>query len=38
MVIKQIKSAEIIKVFDRKIWIELDILGCKHVMIQHDDG
>ena len=31
-------QVELIKVFDRKIWIESDLLGAKHVMIQHDDG
>ncbi|HGS5440713.1 TPA: hypothetical protein ACMDUN_002462 [Vibrio cholerae] len=29
---------EIIKVFERKIWIESDIMGSRHVMIQHQDG
>lgn len=31
-------KAEILKVHDRKIWIESDIFGGKHIMIQHDDG
>lgn len=29
---------EVVNVFDRKIWIESDSFGSKHVMIQHDDG
>jgi len=34
----EIQTAKIVKIFERKIWIESDFLGAKHVMIQHDDG
>lgn len=34
----QIEQATIVKVFDRKVWIESDLLGSKHVVVQHDDG
>ncbi len=34
----EIEKATIVKVFDRKVWIESDFLGSRHVMIQHDDG
>lgn len=34
----KIEKATIVKVFDRKVWIESDFLGSKHVMVQHDDG
>lgn len=27
----------IVKVFEKKIWIETDIMGDAHVMVQHDD-
>ncbi|HAS6077998.1 TPA: hypothetical protein I7141_19155 [Vibrio vulnificus] len=33
-----IEVVEAVKVFRRKVWIESDITGAKHVMIQHDDG
>jgi hypothetical protein len=29
---------KIVEVFQHKIWIESDIMGSKHVMIQHDDN
>lgn len=31
------KPVEIVKVFERKIWIESDFFGGKHVMIKHGD-
>jgi len=36
--IEDVEAVEIVKVFDRKIWIESDFFGRKHVMIQHNDG
>lgn len=33
-----LNTVEIVEVFDRKVWIESDFLGAKHVMIQHEDG
>ena len=33
----KIVDVEIIKIFENKVWIESDIMGSKHVMIQHDD-
>lgn len=32
------ETAEIIKIYEREIWIEEDFTGSKHVMIQHQDG
>lgn len=32
------KIANVVKVYDKKIWIESDFLGDKHVMMQHQDG
>lgn len=32
------KTAEIVKIYEKKIWIEGDFFGNKHVMIQHQDG
>jgi hypothetical protein len=35
---ESVEAATVVKVFDRKIWIESDFMGSRHVMIQHDDG
>lgn len=35
---EQENTAKVVKVFDRKIWVEGDFMGDKHVMIQHQDG
>jgi hypothetical protein len=35
---EQIETVEIVKVFARRVWIESDFSGDKHVMIQHQDG
>ena len=35
---EEVEQVKIEKVFERKVWVESDILGAKHVMIQHDDG
>lgn len=35
---EQIETATAIKVFSKKVWIESDYAGRKHIMIQHDDG
>lgn len=31
-------KAGIIKIYSKTVWIESDIFGARHVMIQHDDG
>nr|CDM12472.1 hypothetical protein [Vibrio vulnificus] len=31
-------TAKVVMVFPRKVWIESDIMGSRHVMVQHDDG
>jgi hypothetical protein len=31
-------KANVVKMFDRKVWVESDIMGDKHVMVQHQDG
>jgi hypothetical protein len=28
----------IVKVYEKKVWIETDFMGDAHVMVQHDDG
>ncbi|NVZ11288.1 hypothetical protein HW932_18720 [Allochromatium humboldtianum] len=33
-----VETGEIAKIYERKIWIETDFHGDKHVMIQHQDG
>jgi hypothetical protein len=33
-----VEVLEIIKTFERKVWIESDFTGAKHVMAQYDDG
>ncbi|WP_299197003.1 hypothetical protein [uncultured Amphritea sp.] len=33
-----VMKAKAIKVFERKVWVESDFMGDKHVMIQHQDG
>lgn len=35
---EKIEPAEVSEVFGRKVWIESDFFGSKHVMVQHDDG
>ena len=30
------ETVEAIKVCERKVWIEQDVTGSKHVMVQHD--
>jgi hypothetical protein len=34
----KVEAAEMVKVFERRVWVEGDIMGDKHVMIQHQDG
>jgi len=34
----EVEALEVAKVYERKIWVEGDFMGAKHVMIQHDDG
>ena len=34
----RMETAEVVKVYKRKVWIEDDFTGNKHVMIQHQDG
>lgn len=29
------KTAEIVHVYETKVWVEVDMMGSKHVMIQH---
>lgn len=31
-----IEVVEVVKVFETKVWIESDILGAKHVVLQHE--
>lgn len=35
---EMIEAVKILGVYGRRIWIEEDICGTKHVMIQHQDG
>lgn len=35
---EKVEVTKVVKVFEREIWIESDIMGSKHVMIQHMDG
>lgn len=35
---EQIQRAKKLKVFERKVWVEEDIMGDRHVMIQHQNG
>jgi hypothetical protein len=30
------ETAKLVKVYDRKVWIESDIFGDRHVVMQHD--
>lgn len=32
------KEICVIKIYSKSVWIECDISGSRHVMIQHDDG
>lgn len=32
----ELEVVEIVKICETKVWIESDILGCKHVMLQHE--
>ena len=36
--IKTIETAQIVEIFERKIWIEKDIAGSQHIVIQHQCG
>jgi hypothetical protein len=38
MTIETIETAQIVKVFERKVWIEKDMAGSQHVVIQHQCG
>lgn len=38
MVIETLEPVSIVKIIETKIWIESDIAGSKHVVIQHQDG
>lgn len=33
-----VETGEIVKIYERKIWIETDFHGNKHIMVQHQDG
>lgn len=35
---QSVETGEIVKIFERKIWIETDFHGNKHIMVQHQDG
>jgi hypothetical protein len=34
----KVEIVKVVKIFEKKVWIEDDIMGDKHVMVQHQDG